>query len=396
MAKHASTKLTKRIIDALEADKAGGERTYDAGGPRGFGVHVHPSGRKSYFLDYTSPGTRRRRRMKIADVGDLPLQKARGLARDKLGMVRQGVDPLDEQKLDREAGSLSIWVEQYKDLGRSAGRWGDRSFLEVERHLKRACEMYGNRRLDSVDASMVERWRDTMHTKHGLANANRALSALKACLTEAWRRGLIPTNEAAKVRSISGETPRTRTLSDAEMKALRKAVEKHADPFFRVAMLWLMVTGARRSEVLRATWGDLRLDPPEKAEWTIPKAKNKRPSVRPIPAELVAHIKLLPRTSILVVGGFTDQTFQGRWYKLRAAAGLPNDIHLHDLRRTAGLWATRAGGLQVAQRLLGHADISTTARVYSPLSTDDLREHQDALVAKILPFTKKAEGGRDE
>jgi integrase len=147
--------------------------------------------------------------------------------------------------------------------------------------------------------------------------------------------------------------------------------------------------------VLRAKWGDLVLSPVDQATWTIPVAKNGRPSVRPIPAELAREIDRLPRTALLVVGEWTDMRFNKTWERLRASAGIGDDVHLHDLRRTAGLWAARLGSLQVAQRLLGHSNISTTARVYAPLGVDDLRSVQNQATARILPF-RKAEGGDGE
>jgi len=389
-------KLTKRLVDSLRTDKPGGERTY-CGALKGFGVHALPSGRKSFFQEYTAPGSTRRRRMKLGTYGDITVAEAIDERKRIVDLVRAGVDPLEERRLEREAGDFASWAELYKTLGQAAGRWAPRSFVEVERHLKRASEAFGHKRLADLDAPTIERWRDQMHTGHGLTEANQSLGTVKATLAEAWRRGLIPTNEASKVKIVAGKMPRTRTLSDAEMKALHEAVERHEDPFFRVAMLWLIITGARRSEVLRANWSDLRLDPPDRAEWTIPLAKNKRPSIRPIPEALVEELRRLPRDAVQVVGHrWNAGRFHKAWLKLRAAAELPDDIHLHDLRRTAGLWAARLGGLQVAQRLLGHADIRTTAAVYTPLTTDDLREHQDKVVAKILPFKKPAvEGGND-
>ncbi len=383
-------KLTIKLVKSLRTDKAGGERTY-CGALAGFGVHVHPSGRKSFFLEYTAPGSKRRRRMKIGYFGDLTPDQARDEAHELRRMVRQGVDPLEQRRMEKEAGDFAAWAEQFKALGQAAGRWTDRSFVEVERHLRRACDAFGRKPLADLDAPTIERWRDRIYEEHGLTEANKALGSVKAALNEAWRRGFVPSNEAAKVSRIAGELPRARTLSDDEMDALLQAVHAHDDPRFRVAMRWLALTGARRSEVLRATWGDLRLEPPEQAEWTIPKPKNKRPSVRPIPPYLAQEIAGLPRDSTLVVGRWTDNRFAGAWHKLRTDAGLPDNVHLHDLRRTAGLRAARVGGLQVAQRLLGHADIGTTARVYTPLSVDDLREHQNAAVAKILPFRKAEE-----
>ncbi|MFC1482254.1 tyrosine-type recombinase/integrase [Myxococcota bacterium] len=389
-------KLTKRFIDALNPEGKAQVKVYDSV-TLGFGVLVSKTGRRSFFVEYVPPGGGNRRRMTIGHYGPMTLDQARSEARRVLGQVESGLDPLDQREEERAAGTFAEWADEYLARGQASKRWAPGTTVEVTRHLKRAKEAFGRKRLADLDARTIERWRDRVLENSGLTEANRELSTVKAAFAEAWRRGLIPTNEAAKVRTIGGEQPRTRTLSDYEMKALMEALDNHENPQFRVAMLWLAMTGARRSEVLRARWSDLRLDPPDRAEWTIPKAKNRRPSVRPIPPELVVELNHLPRDSTLVIGhNFTKKTFYKAWARLRDAAGLDKDIHLHDLRRTAGLLATRIGGLQVAQRLLGHANISTTARIYAPLTTDDLRGPQREAVARILPFKKKKAKGEDE
>jgi integrase len=55
-------------------------------------------------------------------------------------------------------------------------------------------------------------------------------------------------------------------------------------------------------------------------------------------------------------------------------AGLPRDLRVHDLRRSAASFAVAAGvGLPVVQRLLNHANITTTSRVYAHLNLDSVR-----------------------
>lgn len=385
-------RLTKRNIDKLTTSRPEGERFYDGpSGLAGFGVQVQPNGRKSFFLDFTSPVTRKRRRMKIGAFGILTVEQARKEAQQILGQVHAGVDPLAEREQVRQAGTFSEWMEKYLVHGEASGRWRKRTLHETRYYLRLASEAFGSKRLGDITASDIEHFRDVLHTDHGLATANKGLSSVKAALAEAWKRGLVSANEASKVSKISGQLPRTRTLSEDEMGRLMEGVEQHHDPTFRVALLWLALTGARRSEVLRAKWVDLRLDPLERAEWTIPAPKNKRPMVRPIPVELAREIKSLPKTSPLVIGEWTPSRFNHTWERFRASAGLGPDVHLHDLRRTAGLWIARAAGLQAAQRLLGHADISTTAKVYSPLTTEDLRGPQAEVVGKVLSFKKKTE-----
>jgi hypothetical protein len=168
--------------------------------------------------------------MKIGYFGDLTPDAARAEAHELRRMVRRGVDPLEQRRLEREAGDFAAWAEQFEILGRAAGRGTDRSFVEVERRLRRVCEAFDRQPLDDLDAPTIERWRDRMHEEHGMTEANEALGSVKAALNEAWGRGFVPSNETAKVSRIAGELPRARTLSDDEMEALLKVIHTHDDP----------------------------------------------------------------------------------------------------------------------------------------------------------------------
>lgn len=58
------------------------------------------------------------------------------------------------------------------------------------------------------------------------------------------------------------------------------------------------------------------------------------------------------------------------------------EAHFHNLRHTAGMRTLRAtGNLKVTQRLLGHSDVSTTARFYADALIDDVRAAMDAVAA---------------
>lgn len=69
-------------------------------------------------------------------------------------------------------------------------------------------------------------------------------------------------------------------------------------------------------------------------------------------------------------------TYEGmktRWRRKKAAAGA-GDMRFHDNRHTAASRLLRkSGNLKAVQKLLGHADISTTARFYAHVDMDDLR-----------------------
>jgi len=60
------------------------------------------------------------------------------------------------------------------------------------------------------------------------------------------------------------------------------------------------------------------------------------------------------------------------------------DARFHDLRHTAGMRTLRAtGNLKTTQKLLGHSDISTTARFYTDALVDDIRDAMEATAKDI-------------
>ena len=394
-------KLTVRSVKELVSTRRDGERFYDSKLPA-FGVRVWPSqsgdpsdARRAYFLDYTSPLTHKRRRITLGKTTEMPPDKARTIARDMQAAIRAGTDPLEERNRQRTGDSLPAWVERYLAIGDAEGRWSKAWRGPLEAYLGRATDTIGAKPLSAVTAEDVERFRDEQ-AKRGTATANRALAALKGCLTEAWRRDIIPGNPGAKVRNLRDNGPRQRVLSDDELAALEREIDGLKDPCFRTALRWLIATGARVSEVRRARWANLDLSDPEAATWRVPKPKNRKPIVKPLPTDLATEIAALPRDGEHVVGAWSEgqghyTRFHRNWLKVRDAAGLPSDIRIHDIRRTFGLHATRTGGLHLASKLLGHSSVTITAAVYSPLQDSDLREAQRAVSEARKAAAKKNE-----
>lgn len=58
-----------------------------------------------------------------------------------------------------------------------------------------------------------------------------------------------------------------------------------------------------------------------------------------------------------------------------AAAGLPDDVRIHDLRHTcASRHLARGVPLQVVKDMLGHSQISVTSDIYGHTSPESMRE----------------------
>ena len=75
--------------------------------------------------------------------------------------------------------------------------------------------------------------------------------------------------------------------------------------------------------------------------------------------------------------------------EIREEAGLP-DLRIHDLRHTfASVLASGGASLQMIGKLLGHAQVTTTAR-YAHLFDDPLREALQ-IVGDVMAGTPSAE-----
>jgi len=142
----------------------------------------------------------------------------------------------------------------------------------------------------------------------------------------------------------------------------------------RAALLLMMDTGARKSEVLRARWEDMDLDG---GLWRIPSPKAGHPQVVPLGESTVELLRSVERMGPWVVPGRDPARHRADlkrpWEKVRAGAGL-DDVTIHDLRRTFGVHVAKRAGLHIASKLLRHSDIRVTERVYVPLGIEGLRE----------------------
>ncbi len=356
---------------------------------RGFGLVVYPNGQRVFVIQYRMPDGRQQRYTLEKPYGVQTIDEARAEARALLVGVKEGRSPLVAREDQRGAVCVAAWIDEHlADVGRRK-----RSARDDRHYLGIARERWGRLLLTELTPDHVSRAFQAIAASGKRTAANRFLASVRACLQAAWRLDLIPSNPAAKVRALPEGDPRSRVLTDSELGRLVKAVDALTDPHVRAAFVLLIVTGCRLSEVLRARWQDVDLDG---GLWRVPRAKSGRVEVIPLPASVVALLRTLPRLGSLVVPGRFDPgkrrpDLSGPWDKLRKAAKL-RGVHVHDLRRTAGLAVARSAGLHVASRYLRHSDIRVTQRHYAPLGIEELRkaaEAQTGPLAKVLPMPER-------
>lgn len=239
-----------------------------------------------------------------------------------------------------------------------------------------ALREFDNVQLDHFDWDMLDRWiARRLKTVSG-ATVRRNVGALRTALNKAVEWKLIGHNPLYRKKFVErGDEPRTRYLSLAEEKELRKQLA-HSEKYFQQMVLLALNTGMRRGELLKLRWGDVDL---ERGVLTVRAdiAKSKKARHIPLNREARSVIESIPqldkdRCVILYRGGQVNN-ITGAWRKLAERAGL-EDVTFHDLRHTFASKLVQKGiPLYTVQQLLGHSDPKLTAR-YSHLAADHLRD----------------------
>ena len=248
---------------------------------------------------------------------------------------------------------------------------------------------FGARKLADIQRHEVEDWLHGLSEK-GLAPAtcNRILAVFKTICSLAVLRGFLPAGQSpcAGVSPFKIHTQRERYLTQDEAQRLMRALEKSDRPE-AFAIRLLLLTGARKSEILKARWEyvrrDLRL-------LIVPLSKSGKPRHIPLSdaaLEVLCAMSRSPGNSWLFPGHAPGKPLSDLylfWNKLRRELGLA-DVRIHDLRHTFASFLVNAGhSLYEVQKLLGHGDPRTTMR-YAHLGQASLLAAAETVSGFFMP-----------
>ena len=327
----------------------------------GFGLRIHPSGRKVWIVQTRIQG--RSRRIVIARHGEMDLSEARRRARDMLGRIRAGENPAEDIRREKATPTFREFAEEY--LRRCDPHWKPSGRKTVRIYLKaRILPTFGKVPLDRIGPEDVAAWFDAASRDRPGA-ANRAFEILRAMMFRAEEWGLRERdgNPCLGIR----KNPRNhvaRFLDMEELGRLGRALdEREAEwPEAVAAIRLLALTGCRRSEVLDLRWRDIGNDainlPDSKTgPRAVPLGEAARALIEALPGERRLDGFLFPRYA----EGRGQDALRLRWRTVCADAGLGR-LRLHDLRHTAASQAVMSGeNLPLVGKLLGHRRHSTTA-----------------------------------
>ncbi len=373
MSPRRSIRLTKRSVEALRApDK---DTLFWDRDLAGFGVRVHPSGRKVYVVQ--SRGPHGSKRVSLGCHGEITADAARKRAATVIGRIKRGEDLETEPKGPFTVESLAErFLRVYVAVHCKPGT------VRLYRNAlkNQILPALGARAVESIGTGDAIALHRRLHaTPHQANQAIRVFSRMMT-LAQDWELYLEDTNPCRSVKMYKVPA-RERFLSREEFRRLGRVLnEAESDGSVGsgaiAAVRLLVLTGCRRSEILSLRWDDV-----DRTAGVLRLRDSKTgPRSVPLTRAVAAVLERLPRAAVprtagsekVIAGerfGGGRSRFHQHWKTIRERAGL-NDVRLHDLRHSYASWALGVGeNLQTIGRLLGHRKIGTTAR-YAHLVRD--------------------------
>lgn len=340
-------------------------------------------------------------------------------------------DPWTDESGPRTEVSVRDAIERYLASCRSHGirrlRW-KRDFL-----TRFADSLPDALSLDSIRSTDVEKFvfaPPARHAHYSKSPSQRSSSTLKTyrsqikaffdwCLAE----GLMRDSPMGRVRRAKQErrqvdywTPdqlvRMLRAIETDYQAKRERGRLHA-PYptqiiwLRDAILFLVLTALRPSEMIALRWQDVDV------ENGVPVRINVRAgdgrgvktenAVRPVPlvrqaSEIILTLwsdEIEPDAPVLLSpagGPISLDTLSRGFRKYRRLARLPENVTLYNMRTTCGvLLASQGVPIRIIQKMFGHADIRTTASIYTEIYDESVRQEMDRALAPLWRVTGDAQ-----
>lgn len=298
--------------------------------------------------------------------------------------MSHGEDPLAQKKALKHLPSIkelsADYIERYGKNKRPRSLKEDQLLLQG--HI---VPKLGDKKVVHLSRRDVESFHAGL--KETPYQANRVLALLSKMMSLAVAWGWRADHPVKGVPRFP-EEKRDRWLDKEELSRLWSVLDSYtAQPsafFFKL----LLLTGARKSELLQATWSHFDL---EKGVWTKPSSLTKQKKREHLPLSegalaVLQQLKALnPDSPYLFPGIKQDrpmQNVQTFWRIALKKAGLA-DVRIHDLRHTHASHLVSSGlSLSIVGKLLGHTQAATTQR-YAHLADESLR-HATSLFDRKL------------
>lgn len=346
----------------------------------GFILEVRASGGKTFHLRYRDPHGKQRQH-KIGDSKSLSFDKARQAAQVLRSRVVLGDSPAEERKIKRSIPTVAEFAEErYMPFVKGYKKSWDSDDSYLRNHV---LPRFGSHHLDQVSQQEVVEFHHAMRAKgYALATCNRMLVLMRYMfnLAKKWKLPGADFNPTIGVPMYEANNARERYLTAEETQRLKMALVRSDNTQLQYIVPLLLMTGARKRELLEAQWEHFDL---ERRSWRIPMSKSGKARYVPLSTtvlEVLAQLPRWPGCPYLVPNPKSREPFVSvfcSWNTARKHAGLP-EVRMHDLRHSMASNMVNSGrSIYEVAKVLGHTQLKTSQR-YSHLSQETLIAAVDA------------------
>ncbi|WP_294302489.1 site-specific integrase [uncultured Sphingomonas sp.] len=350
---------------------------------QGFMIECRQSGGKTYYLSFNEG--KKRNTIKIAAYGDVTFDQAKKKAQQLRSKLVLGEDPAAEKKAARAVPTYGALADQHVAHARTYMK----SIKTLEGYMKRIRKRWGKVRLTDIRQQDVAAWLAELR-REGLAPATvektRIIMNRSFQLGAQWEVPGTDRNPVRGVPRVKFSNAREMYINAEEAERLITAAEGSRNTQLADIIRLLLLLGMRVSELLSMRWENIDT---EKRRLFIPTSKTGRSRTLPLPQAAVEVIERQPKPGGAVYLFPNPRnpkrhltTIKHGWQAAREAAGLKT-LRIHDLRHSAAsAWINNGVGLATVGKLLGHANLASSAR-YSHLADDTLMSAVEAGAAKL-------------
>jgi len=264
------------------------EKRYRLSDENGLSLLVTPSGQKYWNIRFTVLGERKSE--SLGQYPDMSLKKARELALELKYKYSKSVLQEEIKPFFKEVAE--DWFDNQRET------WSSKHISNVRASLDELYIALANKRINQIQAPEILQIIKKIEARGSLEVAKRTLSRCGMVMKYAIAHGYRFDNPASdlvyalknkKVKNLA-------SLSESEMpEFLRKIKTYPADAQTHHAIIMIMLTGVRVSELLQARWDEFDL---EERKWDIPaeRMKNGLPHRVPITDMMIDELQALRLT----------------------------------------------------------------------------------------------------
>ena len=366
--------LTQQFVDSpLSCEPGKSKVDFFDSKVTGLLLKVLASGKKTYYLRYSNLRGKVVEQ-KLASAENLKLADARKLAQEKLAQLAMGEDPFEKKAALKTVPTFAEFVaDSYLPHVKTYKRSWSTDECLLRNHVLPAL---GSLYLDEITRRHMIHLFNQHRVKHKPGSTNRVIILCRYIFNCAkkWETPGVSPNPTHGIALYPAHNMRARYISQEEAQRLFEALEASDSKMLKYIVAMLLLTGARKREVLDARWSDFDL---ENRLWRIEFNKTGKPRHVPLSDGALQLLASLPRREGCDYAFANPDTgkpfvsFFYSWDTARKRAGMA-DVRIHDLRHSFASFLINGGrSLYEVQKILGHTQVKTTQR-YAHLSHDSL------------------------